>query len=100
MNKTELFYKCLEPKYHFIDPDIVNIIIEKSYNIYIYNLKLKYINKAKALYKGNKYRNYYNDFLIRTDSIMYSKNKKENDRIKRQINRSNWYNYYKYGRIV
>ena len=98
--KTELFYKCLDKNYHFIDPDTVNIIIEKIYNIYTHKLKLKYVNKAKALYRGNKYRNYYNDFLNRTDSILYSKNKKENERIKRQVYRCNCYNYYKYGRII
>jgi hypothetical protein len=99
--KTELFYKCLDKNViDYFDPNTINIIIEKIENNYKNKLKLKYINKAKALYRGNKYRNYYNDFLTRTDSIHYSKNKKENERIKRQVYRCNYYNYYKYGRIV
>ena len=98
--KIKLFYKCLDKKYHFIYPDLVDLIINKIDNNYKEYLKLKYINKAKALYKGNKYRNYYNDFLERTDFILYSKDKNENEKIKRRIFRCNCYNYYKYGRIV
>mgnify|MGYP001189364120 CR=1 FL=1 len=98
--KIDLFYKYFDSKYHYIGPDVIYIIINKINDIYIHKLKLKYINKAKSLYRGNKYRNYYNDFLNRTDSIIYSKNKNKNNKIIRQINRINWYNYYKYGSIV
>lgn len=101
MNTINLFSKCIDKRLlDYLDPNTIEIIINKIENNYKEYLKLKYINKAKALYKGNKYRNYYGDFLERTDNILYSLNKNENEMIIRSINRSNWFNYYTYGYII